>query len=484
MNSGYLSHTAQSKVWRVVRWHAIVSANVLFGSYFSSAPMADLSADNAPGKPKKKLRTIAPIPPVPGWQEELGALKDLSDTLALSLWRMLRNVRVWHLTDPTKRAGLFNLTQESQENMGFACAEAPQLIEPFGVFAFMRRAPGQVGSRQVANACRQVSDWAESRSLMLTGVHFAEAAAIVDAEDPALANHAAMMCRRGVLYERSATWYERAFGLAVRLQHSAPGVSRDQSIRALLGYGSLMQFLGRFAEAKKFYDRAATRAKYLQRRSLAAQAMHDLLTFAAELGPFRVGLHYAASALDLYAINAPQIPGLVHDWGFLLVQHRHYSHAIPVLKLTTSLAETPGLQALFWGTLARAAAGAQRVELAEEAKQKAFSRIQVFDEYAPAVLIHLTESARALGQWEEARTFADLAVESSRERKVVEPERIALDLVQQVKNRIESPPEEPPLEPRRVETLNHRMIARLRRWKAPGSRTPEAPPAGPGNEAV
>lgn len=103
--------------------------------------MADLAADHAAEEPKnKKLRTIAPIPPAPTWQEELGSLENLSDTLAVSLWRMLRNVRVWHQTEPEKRNGLFNLAKESQENLGFACAEAPQLIEPFGVFVFMRRA--------------------------------------------------------------------------------------------------------------------------------------------------------------------------------------------------------------------------------------------------------------------------------------------------------------------------------------------------------
>ena len=442
--------------------------------------MVDVPPDNASDKPKsRKPHALTPVPPAPIWQEEVNGLKDVSDSLAVSLWRVLRRIRIWSSTEPAKREGLFNLAEESQESMGYACAEAPQLIEPFGTFTFMRRAPRLASNQQVAGACRQVSEWAESHSLMLTGMHFAEAAAIVDSEDPALAKYAAMMCRRCALYDRSASWYDRAYGLAVRLRHTNLTVSRDESIRALLGYGSLMQFLGRFEEAQKFYERGAKRARRFQRRSLAAQALHDLMTFSAELGPYRVGLDYAASALDLYPIQAPQIPGLAHDWGFLLVQNRYYTYAVPVLKLAASVVPAPGLQALFWGTLARAAAGAGRAELAEEAKHKAFSRIQLFDEYAPAVLIHLTETTRSLGQWDEARSLAELAVQSSRERKVIEPERIALDLVEQVKNSVTPLREEQPPEPDRIERLNRRMLARLRQWKAPGSSAPEAPPKPP-----
>lgn len=442
--------------------------------------MVDVPPDSASEKPKsRKPHALTPAPPAPAWQEEISGLKDVSDSLAVSLWRMLRCVRLWSDTEPGKREGLFNLAGESQESMGYACAEAPQLIEPFGTFAFMRRAPSQASNKQVAEACRQVVEWAESHSLMQTAMHFAEAAAIVAHEAPSLSRYAATMCRRCALYDRSASWYERAYELAVRLRHTNLTASRDESIRALLGYGSLMHFLGRFEEAQKFYQLAAKRARRFKRRSLAAQALHDLLTFSAELGPYDVGLEYAASALDLYSIHAPQIPGLAHDWGFLLVQNRFYTHSVPVLKLAASLVPAPGLQALFWGTLARAAAGAGRVDLAGEAKHKAFSRIQLFDEYAPAVLIHLTEATRALGQWDEARSLAELAVQSARERQVIEPERIALDLVEQVKNHVVPPREEQPPESTRIELLNRRMLARLRQWKAPGSSAPEAPPKAP-----
>jgi hypothetical protein len=69
--------------------------------------MADApnTASDQPLKQKVpgRLRTIEPIPPALTWREEIDAIKDMADVLAVSLWRALRNVRMWAETEPQRR---------------------------------------------------------------------------------------------------------------------------------------------------------------------------------------------------------------------------------------------------------------------------------------------------------------------------------------------------------------------------------------------
>ncbi len=427
--------------------------------------------------PAGRLRTIEPIPPPLTWREEIDAIKDMADALAVSLWRALRNVRMWAETEPQRRRNLFHPpTRTTLEAMGLACAKDPELIEAFGTFSLLLRAPHQARKEQVADACRQVFEWAEERSLLMTAVHFAEAAATADPEHPARANDAGHICRRAALNERSAIWYQRGFGLAVRIGERRSIRSRVESIRALLGYGILMQFQGRYEEAKAYYERAVRRAVRTGRQRQAARAKHDLLTFAAEVGAYEEGERYATEALDLYPINDPQIPALAHDWAFLLIRFRHFTPVIPVLQLTAPHIQAPEIQTLVWGSLARAAAGARRRDLFAESERKVLLRVAQYEEYASAALIHLAEGARAFGQWDQAEQYAERAVEIARNRKQALQERDALELLRRIAGREAAPSEGDPPNPDRVRMLARRFTARLQTWKALGPRKPRADP--------
>lgn len=424
---------------------------------------------------KRKPHSIPPIPVAPNWREEIAALKDVGGELAVALWRALRNVRLWLDTDPDRRQGLFRSPRlRTQEQVAYACLRAPQLIEPFGTFAFLLRAPGKIEAARLAEACHYVHTWADGHSLLVTGVHFAEAAATIAPDDPSYANDAGWMCFRAGSNERAETWYHRGYGLAVRMRHIDLTVSRDQSIRAVLRLGILMQSLGHHEAAKEHFDRAARRATRTGRRPLAAKASHDLMSYMADLGTYDEAERYALQALDLYALDAPRVPVLAHDYGFLLVRFSQHVHAVPLLQNAVSRIQFPEIQTLAWGTLARAAAGAGRREVYEEAKRNALSQVAVHQDFAPAVFVNLGEGARAFGDWDEAETYAAMAVDAARDRQQPLAEHVALSLLDQIAARQIESPDESPVDPDRVRLLTRRFLARLRKWKAPNSTEPGA----------
>ncbi|HEX2090858.1 MAG TPA: hypothetical protein VHG28_00595 [Longimicrobiaceae bacterium] len=418
---------------------------------------------------KRKPHSIPPIPVAPNWREEIAALKDVGGELAVALWRALRNVRMWLDTAPERREGLFRSPRlRTQEQVAYACIRAPQLIEPFGTFAFLLRAPASIEAARIAEACQQVYTWADAHSLVATSVHFAEAAATVAPDNPAYANDAGWSCFKAAYYERAETWYTRGYGLAVRMRHHDLTTSRNQSIRALLRLGILMQTMGRHDQAKEYYDLASRRAARTGRRPLAAKASHDLLTYMAEVGTYPEGEAFASTALDLYALDAPQLPALVHDYAVLLVKFHYYTYAVPVLQLAVPHIQRPEIQAIVWSTLARAAAGARRRDLFDLAEQKAVPLLALYDEYAPAAFVHLGEGKRAFGEWDNAERYAALGLEASKHRQQALWEQKALTLLDQIASRQPGPVDEPPPNPDQIRLLTRRFAARLRRWKAPG----------------
>jgi tetratricopeptide (TPR) repeat protein len=304
-------------------------------------------------------------------------------------------------------------------------------------------------------------------------MHFAEAAAIVDPNDPTWAINAGWMCRRAVVYDRAAIWYERGYKLAVRLRHQDLTLSRKESIRALVEYGALLKDQGRQDVAREYYHRAARRAARFGRKREAAVVLHYLLALGAEVGGFEESLEFAQQAFDLYPLQDRQIPALAHDWAFHMVRFACYSPAINLLELAVSRAHTPELQTLYWGTLARAMAGVRRRERFEEAERKTLHFVGLYEEYAPAALVNLSEAARSLGEWDHSEQYAGMAVEFARAREDVVVERFALELLDKIAAREPAPEEWEPPQADQIRILCRRLAARLRKWKAPGPAGPE-----------
>lgn len=426
-------------------------------------------AKDAAATQKRKGRPHV-IPPPPGWRvdaqgrpEGWPVLDDVDGALGLTLWRALRAVWTWVDTPPERRAGLSREpTREVRERLALACAEAPELASAFNLFALLARTASSPDRVQIGGACQAVHAWAEERGLMETAVHFAEAAARANEDDPCCANIAGRTCRRAALKDRAAAWYFRAFRLAVR--------SRDRSemIRALLGYGALQKEMGRHAEARSVFQRAARRAERIGRRRQAAEAHHDLLTIAAEVGSFDEAARHVRNALRLYPTRHPYLPLLAHDWAWLLVRLSHYSAAIPLLELAVIRSPRPSVEAVVWATLARAAAGAGHIARLPVMKTRVLDLLRVHDEFAPAALIHLAEAARMVRDWSKAEVYATAALEAAQRREQPLIQADATILLNQIRLREAASREKPILEPERVEALTRRFTARLQRWRATG----------------
>jgi tetratricopeptide (TPR) repeat protein len=420
--------------------------------------------------PRKREGRPHIIPPAPGWRvdakgrpEGWPVLDDVEGALGLTLWRALRGVWTWVDTPPERRGGLSQEpTREVRERSAFAAAEAPELADAFGTFALLARAANVLDGTQVAEACYAVHTWAEVRGLTQTAVHFAEAAARADEEDASRANLAGRMCRRAALNDRSSAWFVRAFRLAVRAGR------RREALRALLGYGALLKKLGQYAEARKIFAKAARRALRHGRRRQAAEAHHDLLTIEAEVGTLTSAVAHAFRALHLYPRQHAYLPALAHELGYLLVRLGHYSTAIPLLEMATPRAPRPAVAALEWSSLAWAAAGAGRRFRYDEAERRALQLVSLHDEFAPAVMLHLSEGARRLRDWERAERYAFHAAEAARSMDDIVLAEEASDLLKVIEERTSSAPDTIPPEIERIENFTSRLAARLRSWKAPG----------------
>lgn len=125
----------------------------------------------------------------------------------------------------------------------------------------------------------------------------------------------------------------------------------------------------------------------------------------------------------------------------------------------------------------RAAGGAGRRELFETSEKKALSLVTLHQDFAPGVYMSLGEGARALGDWDQAESYAAMALEAARKRKQRLAERDAGYLLDGIAEREPAPREEAPPDPDRIRLLTRRFLARLRKWKAPD-------PGRPGTDAL
>ena len=401
------------------------------------------------------------IPPPPAPLERLHVLEQVESTVGLVLWRALVDVRLW-TSAPAERRHLFHApTDEVRERFALARAETPELAPALGTFALLLQAPELLDAAQVADACAFVHTWADERGLMLTALLFAETAAHAEDDNPARANLAARNARRAMEYDRAGAWHMRAYKLAVRAKNDG------EKVWALIGYGAMMKATGRYAEARRFFQRAARAAKGTGRRKEAGMAHHDLMSIAVEMGNFRLAEVHTNAALALYPNDHPRIPALAHDFAFVLLRQHHYTAALSLLERVVSLIRRPEEQAIVLSSLAWAAAGAGRTKRLAEAERTAVELVGIFEDYAPAVFLHLAEGWRACGDWERADRYADAAMLAAQRRKEPHLAREAADLRETIEKRGGAALDAPPA-PRTRGVLRD-LSTQLRGWKqAPG----------------
>jgi tetratricopeptide (TPR) repeat protein len=401
------------------------------------------------------------IPPPPAALDRLRVLEQVESTTGLVLWRALVDVRLWAAA-PDERRILFHAPNaDVRERYALARAETPELAPALGTFGLLLQAPDLLDAAQLAEACALVHEWADGRGLYMTSLLFAEAAAYAEPDNPARANLAARTARMVMEYDRVSAWHLRAHKLSVRAKNDGEKVS------ALIGYGAMMKATGRYAEARRFFQRAANKATETGRRKEAGMAHHDLASIAVEVGDFRLAELHTSAALPLYPNDHARIPALAHDFAFALIRQHHYTAALYLLERVVPLIRRPEEQAVVISSLAWAAAGAGRLNRLAEAERTAAELVGIFDEYGPAVFIHLAEGWRACAEWERADRYADAALRAAERRKEAHLAREAANLRETIRQR--GRPERDTQPGPRTRAVLRDVSARLGRWKqAPG----------------
>lgn len=417
----------------------------------------------------RRLRTIAPAPTPLPWPSQLAAVTELESGFGLELWRILRRVHLGAGTETINRKRLFGLDElRVREGLGRACAFAPRLVEAFGTFASLTRAPSEVSPESVSKACHEVVQWAFEEGHPSLAVLFAEAAAAVSPTSADNANIAGKTCRTASMTGRASTWYHRARAIAVRTNN------RQAVIDALLGYGNLRRDLGQHADARPYFERAARRAAYTGRERQAAKAHHDLLTIAAEVGTLAQARRHVTLALDHYPIKDRQLPALAHDWAYLLVRLNHYSAALPLLALARQYAPLPDQQSAIASTLAWTLGALKNPQRFEEAASVVTTLLDRHHFYAAAALVHLARGARALEKWERAESYADEALQIAQQKGEEANARAASELLKQIRARELAPVDSDPPDLEAIARISRRFASRLHNLPAPDHHQPGA----------
>jgi tetratricopeptide (TPR) repeat protein len=346
--------------------------------------------------------------------------------------------------------------------MRAAADAAPLLADPLAVLARLRLLPDQVAPERIALACDDVYDWAERAGLLGVAVHFAEASAYAEPTNPRWAVRAGYMTRTAAgaeMFTRSEAWHARAFVLACQRR------DRDMALRALTGAGALMHDRGDYAQARRFYLRAARRAERTSRKRRAAVALHYAFVVDVETGHFRVAVRDANAALRNYPLHDERIPALAHDVAYLLIRNHHYGTALRLVDRLGDRVDGVAAMGMMYGIAARAAAGAGNEGSYDASAAAALNLARINDECAGPVFVNLAEAARFRGHWEAAEGHAGRALAVARKRADAEVERLATELLRKIKRREAPPPVSEPASDTPIAALARRLAARLKRWR-------------------
>lgn len=457
---------------------------------FSFTTMRDslLAPSDAQGDQRGTAKLPRRIPAAPEWRRtEIRALDGLDEGLGLTLWLALRRVRVWSEATCEERAALAQeghlapapsaertqMREHAGERIVRARGVAPELGPALDVLEELRTNPF-IESGVVAEACDQVSHWAEKKALHETALLFAEAAAAVEPESAKRANLAGRACRIAGQWTRADIWYQRGLGMA---RHPR---TRVEGFRGHLGAGAVAYLQGRHREARRHFIAGAWQARDMGRLPLAARAQHDLMLLAIEYRDIENAVDHARRALEWYPQHHARIPYLVHDFAYLLtrIEQGYDAAALHLLDRVFEPISAEHERLLVWGTVARAAAGNEDLQRFNVAMDRVTNLAAMFPQpHAPHALYEVAEGARRLGMWDVAERVGSAAHRTAHTQGRSDTEADAARLLADVGARTQAPPPPPlrSLVARELGLLLDIYALRLNRWRVRTVRTADMP---------
>jgi tetratricopeptide (TPR) repeat protein len=257
------------------------------------------------------------LPPPVQRRREGEILEELPNVLGLVLWQDVRHLHAWAEASEAGRSprtarltsspeALFNPSLPTWviAKRRDARAQCGELAGALDEFTSVASAPLSVSRAAVAAACREVVEWALAREHTQTAIEFAEAAAVVAPDDPAMANLAGRVTRNAGEYARAEVWFNRAIGYARERN------DKVELTRAHLGYGTLHKLVGRVKEARRHLNSGSRIARKLGQPSLAAEAQHDLCALLTVRGYFADAEKHARTAFAVVSERSPALSAL------------------------------------------------------------------------------------------------------------------------------------------------------------------------------
>jgi tetratricopeptide (TPR) repeat protein len=239
-----------------------------------------------------------------------------------------------------------------------------------------------------------VAEWSEQQSRLGTAVEFAQVASVTNPDYPLYAARAARVLKERAEWDRSASWYDHAIFIALRIEDWYAYADAN------CGLGDLYFERGNLPRARRFFQRALRVATRNHVDEQVANAYHYLFTVEAVVGNWAKAEAFVLNALAKYPRDSPKRARLARDLGYRWILRGYFERALPLAQEVLGHFTAPGLRALVWSDIARAAAGAGE----EEAYETAWAQAKVLldsgstEPYSITILLNLAHGAAFRGE--------------------------------------------------------------------------------------
>jgi tetratricopeptide (TPR) repeat protein len=342
--------------------------------------------------------------------EGLSVLDEVSGELGYVLWQTLRDAMLWGRSNQAERGELFAEGGDRARIAALLTAGAPgEVEEPVKALAAMVGGSRTAPEENVALACRELAQWAESRALLATALAFSQAAAVVTPADATASYTVGRLARRRGELARAETWFRRTVALARQ--------SGDWPTYALsfVGLGELYVQRGNFPVARRFHLRALRAAGRNSLHDIEGTALHELFGIALESGDTGEAGALAQRAFDSYGPLHPRLPRLAQDVARFWCVQGCFAAALPVLQSVLVHVTEAGERVSVLGDVGRAAGGSGDHATFQRAWDDAMELLAVDagSETGPRALLSLAHGALSLGAWEHAEDAAQRALDGA-----------------------------------------------------------------------
>ncbi|HEX6746878.1 MAG TPA: tetratricopeptide repeat protein [Longimicrobium sp.] len=274
--------------------------------------------------------------------------------MCFAAWQVFRLVTAWAAQPQHNRFGFLEIEGVRALMIRIAGNDLAPADEPrvalLCVLSEMIAATADL--QRLASACMVVTDWALTVSAVETALAYAGAAAEVSG-NARFTWVAGMLHRENGRVLQSEGWFQKAHRLAMR--------SHDWDVRArsLMSSGRMLLTVGKYREAREYFERALLVAERFRLEDRRMEAHHHLFDAAVAMRDFTRVAKHSRIVASAYGPDHPRYPYFSHDLAVYWADRGDYERALGMLSplLDRHFHEDASVRLLAFGSALRAAAG-------------------------------------------------------------------------------------------------------------------------------